>query len=59
MTVTAHVYEVFIRALRERAWHALVDPGERTSQGAGNNHNSARCALHTNSAPRPSSTSGR
>ena len=37
MTVTAHVYEVFIRALRERVWHALVDPGEGTSQGAGNN----------------------
>lgn len=28
MTATAHVYEIFIRAPRERVWQALVDPDD-------------------------------
>jgi len=28
MTPTAHLYEIFIRAPRERVWQALVDPDD-------------------------------
>ena len=30
MTATAHVYEIFIRAPRQRVWDALIDPGYTT-----------------------------